>query len=119
MSEYQLQWLTAFAMTLAIEVPIYVLVLRKPMRGWAQPLFVGILAQCITHWAVWFVAPHWELSRTDYVLWLLLVELGVTLVEALWVALWLSGLGWKRALFWGLLVSLLANVVSTLIGVAR
>jgi hypothetical protein len=77
-------WLQAYALTLAIEVPIAVGLLwrRVPIREAAA---CALLATTLTHPALWYLAPRFE----PYATWVLVMEVLVFSVEA---AVWTSWL---------------------------
>ncbi|MBP6631736.1 MAG: hypothetical protein KBG28_13910 [Kofleriaceae bacterium] len=103
-------WLLAFVWTLAIELPVWVLVLAPPpARWWAAPaLALGLNA--LTHpllWLAWPIrAPYWWSVCTG--------EVAVVVVEAALAALGARAGGWsvRRAV----LAAVLANLASTLFG---
>ncbi len=97
------RWLVAFAITQAVETPIYVR--AQPGQRWPRRLAVAFGASAVTHPFVWFV------PRTlfgDWVVYVLVVEAFAVVVEALW----LRAFGVARAGWW----SLLANAASVAIG---
>lgn len=105
-------WFWAFAWTLAIELPIYAAILRRWTGAGPALLAIAIGVNVATHPALWFLMPRF----TPYMLWLIVAESLVVLVEAGLVALWLhrrgvGGAGWR-----GLLVAATANTVSTVVG---
>lgn len=91
-------WLIAFAVTQAVEVPLY---LRATERKWVA----AFGASLITHPIVWFLFPrywprgHWETMVACSVLFAVAVE-----------AAWLASFGVKRPIEW----ALLANAASFL-----
>ncbi len=92
-------WLTAFAFTQLIEVPIY-------LRATGGHFRVAFLASALTHPVVWFVFP--KLLPDHYVAMVTAAELFAWWGEAVW----LRHHGVERALLW----SLLANTASLCIG---
>ncbi len=105
--------LEAYLLTLAIEVP-FLLALAWALR-WVPGRRVrlaagGVVASGITHPILWGIWDH-VLVDLRYLDKVALLETGVVLVEAAVLA-WVGGLGWRR----GLLASLLANAVSTAVG---
>ncbi|MBL8913712.1 MAG: hypothetical protein JNM17_23625 [Archangium sp.] len=85
-------WLVAFALTQALEMPIY----WRISRSWR----VAFFASAITHPIVWFVFP----SLAAWIPWsavVLLAEGFAVVVEA-W---WLKSNGVERALFWSLVTN--------------
>jgi hypothetical protein len=105
-------WAWAFAWTLAFELPIYALILRRWVRGGWPMSAVLIGVNVATHPALWYLAPRFS----PYWLWVLTMETGVVLVEALLLTLYLGRqdvpLPWLRAL----LAAFVANALSTLLG---
>lgn len=95
--------LQALALTLALEVPVMLLLARRLPR--ARVLPVAAAASIITHPVAWHVASI--LSPAEYPVGVMAIEGGVVLTEALWYRLWLS-----RVFFQALAWSLAANAVS-------
>jgi hypothetical protein len=98
------RWLVAFAVTQAVEVPIYLLALRE--HPWRQRLWVAFMASVITHpiaWAMGFVLH-------PFVLHVIVAETFAVVVEALW----LRHHGVPRALWW----ALTANAASVAVFIA-
>ena len=58
--DYELQWARAFAITLAIELPMYTWLLRR--AGWSAPraLAGGFAANALSHPLLWFALPRFE-----------------------------------------------------------
>lgn len=118
--ELVLRWLVAFALTQAVECPIYVRVFRVRLP-------VAFAASAITHPLVCFVFPalwravylaavtahpSWALSADAYFVgYGALAEPFAVLVEAAWLA-WRARLPPRRAL----LASVAANTASGLLG---
>lgn len=106
------QWAWAFVWTLALELPIYALIVRRWVRGGLPLLAVLLGLNVATHPALWYLAPRFH----PYWIWVLTMETGVVVVEALLLTLYLRRhdvpLPWLRAL----LAAFVANLVSTLIG---
>jgi len=105
--------LEAWILTLAIEVPILVALayaLRWVLGRRVRLALAGVLASGVTHPILWGI---WEQVLLDWAYGekVLLLEAGVVLVEAVVLAV-PGGLGWWR----GLAASVLANTVSTAIG---
>lgn len=118
-------WLSAFAFTQAIEVPIYFVLLRGTGRSPARRLAIAFGASAITHPIVWWLLPRaWEslylaiaapstalrvaspLGR--FVARLVFSEAFAIGVEAAYLRAW----GLRRAPAW----SLIANVTSVALG---
>ncbi|MCO4745835.1 MAG: hypothetical protein KC912_13660 [Proteobacteria bacterium] len=107
------EWLPAFLITTAVEVPLVTWLLHRQL-GMAPAAVVALLAQLITHPTLWFVVPQFQ----PYLLWVAVAETGVIAVEAA-----LFGVALKRSLdpHWlrrAALTSVLANLVTTTIGLA-
>lgn len=100
-----LRWLVAFAITQAVETPIYVR--AQPGVRWPRRLAVAFGASAITHPLVWLAPREAFGSWIGYVL---AAETFAIVVEALW----LRAFGVARAGWW----SLLANAASVAIGLA-
>jgi hypothetical protein len=103
-------WLAAFLLTLAVEVPVAALLLRRTEPDRLRLVLLVVFANLATHPIVWFVVSQVALVGTaTYVL---LAEIWAIAAEALfyWVAL--RGLAARRAL----VVSVAANVSSFLVG---
>jgi hypothetical protein len=98
------RWLVAFAVTQAIEIPIYLLSLRD--RPWEQRLWVAFMASMITHPIAWAMG----LVLRPFVLHVIVAETFAVVVETLW----LRHHGVPRALWW----SLTANAASVAVFIA-
>ena len=104
-----IRWLSAFLLTQAVEVPIYVHALRGedgPPRRWPVALLLAFLASTITHPIVWFVMP--KLIPDRYLLMVAAAESFAIVSEAIW----LRAFGLRRALAW----AVFANASSVLVG---
>ena len=115
-------WLSAFALTQLVEVPIYLRALlqpspgaeseseaedqTKPQRSLAAALALAFAASAITHPVVWFVMP--KLVPGSWLRMVLVAESFAILTEAAW----LRAFGLRRALAW----AGLANAASVLVG---
>ena len=105
------EWLTAFVLTLLVEVPVVVVLLRRwSGEGVPRLLALAVLANLATHPSVWFVFTQLLLVGTPA--YTLVVEAWAFGVEALFYAVVVAGLGWRRAL----VVSLVANLASWVVG---
>jgi hypothetical protein len=98
-----LRWLVAFAITQAVETPIYMR--AQPDRSWPRRLAVAFGASAITHPLVWLVPRD---LFGDWVSYVLAAEAFAIAIEALW----LRAFGVTRAGWW----SLFANAASVAIG---
>lgn len=96
-------WLGAFLLTQAIEVPIYLAF--APSLPWPRRLLYAFGASTITHPILWFCLP-W--ASAPYVLLLVVAELSVVIVEIVW-GRWL---GVRRAVS----ASCVANMISLAVG---
>ncbi len=104
--EHAQQWLAAFALTQAFEVPVYALALSGAHRSRAEVFMVAFGASALTHPVVWFVMP-WLVGEP---LWLsiALSEVFAVGVEAAWLAAWKLRAPLRTAL--------IANATSFLVG---
>lgn len=97
-------WFSAYLLTQAVEVPIYLLATRG--QPWRARVMIAVAASTLTHPMVWFVIP--ALHFPSYEAYFVGAESFAVVVEAL--LLWSFGI--RRALLW----SLAANVGSVVIG---
>jgi hypothetical protein len=108
-------YLLALGITLATELPVAWLGFRAPLRrhgaGLARLALVFVVTHLFSHGTLWWT---WQLLPGTYAIKLLVGETGVWLVEAACYRLFLPGVSAPRAL----LVSAVANVISTAIGLA-
>jgi hypothetical protein len=98
-------------LTLAVEVPVVVVVARAVGLGRRPAIGAALLANLLTHPLLWFVAAPWMHDRWGLA-GVCIAELGVVLVEAAvytrrfgsvagsWLASWLALLA--NALSWGI-----------------
>jgi len=92
-------------------VPVVVVLLRRwSGEGVPRLLALAVLANLATHPSVWFVFTQLLLVGTPA--YTLVVEAWAFGVEALFYAVVVAGLGWRRAL----VVSLVANLASWVVG---
>jgi hypothetical protein len=140
-------WLRAFIDTNLFELPVYLALLFLTLR-WTKPLLAGLAVNTLTHPTLWYLVPYWDVpipgfahvaSRLAvepslppeesgaYLGWVLVVEIGVVLVEGLLIGLFLRSFGrapegerlpLRPCLAYGMLASLLANALSTAMGLA-
>lgn len=101
-------WGRAFALTLAVEVPL-VVALTKGTAPPFQRIALAVIANLASHPLVWFVFPELGL---DYHAWLGLAEAWAVLVETFVYMTQVPALGLRRAA----LVSLTANAASVAAG---
>lgn len=104
------EWFAAFVLTLVVETPIVVAVLRRGEPDLVRLALIAIIANLATHPAVWFVFTQLFLVGTpQYVLaaeaWAVAVEAAVYLVV-------IRGVGTRRAVT----ASVLANAASIVAG---
>jgi hypothetical protein len=108
-SEWLIPWLSAFGLTQAIEVPIYIRALRErePIDDRISVAFaIAFGASALTHPIVWFVMPR--LITGDWLTMVLVAELFAITAEAVW----LRAFGLPRSLAW----AAFANAASVLVG---
>jgi hypothetical protein len=98
------RWLAAFALTQALEMPVYARALG-PERTWALRLAIAFGASAITHPLVWFSHPLLGWPWLSYVV---AAEGFAVTVEMLW----LRRFGVPHAFWW----SLCANALSAGVG---
>ena len=100
-------WSRAFLLTLLIEGPIVVYGFKSvSMR---RRLLGFLLANCLTHPALWFIFPRFD----PYAVWLVAAESLVILIEwRVYAKLFRNICSQRHAL----LVSVVANVTSTVLG---
>jgi hypothetical protein len=103
-------WFIAFLITVAVEVPIVVVLTRGHPTGTLRRAVIAGFAQLVTHPLVWFVFPRLVglTGRSS----LALSELWAWLAEAAFYAAVLPGLSPAR----GLGVSAIANAASIAAG---
>lgn len=103
-------WFGAFVLTLVVETPIVVLVLRRSQPDLVRLALIAVIANLATHPAVWFVFTQLFLVGTpEYILaaeaWAVVAEAAVYLIV-------IRGVGARRAVT----ASLLANSASVMAG---
>jgi hypothetical protein len=108
---YVAGWLRAFAVTLAVELPLATWLLAPGGASVPRRVSLVFLANLATHPIVWFVFPELSLS---YPVNLCLSETWAVLIEALAFSTAMPALGVRRAFG----VSALANGVSYGVGLA-
>ena len=109
MSEWLVAWLSAFALTQAVEMPIYVRALRErpTVERLSHALALAFGASALTHPIVWFVMP--KLIPGDWLTMVIIAELFAITAEAAWF----RAFGLPRALAW----AGFANAASVLVGI--
>ena len=103
-------WFRAFLLTLAVEVPIAALLLRRFEPSWPRLLVLVIFANLASHPAVWFVFTQLLLIGTPE--YLVVAEGWAVTCEALFYWAAFRGLPVRRAI----VTSLAANAASFLVG---
>lgn len=104
------EWLAAFLLTLAIEVPIGLVLLRQAEPDLRRLFFLVIFANLVTHPAVWFIFTQLFLVGTPQ--YTLAAEAWAVVVEAIFYFVTISGLAPTRAVA----VAVVANAASFVIG---
>jgi hypothetical protein len=97
-------WALAFVVTLALELPVYALLLRRPL-GLARALAVAVALNLATHPLAWLATYRWGAR-------FFAVEAGVWLAEALLLFALARALGRRVPLHEALLAALAANALS-------
>ena len=101
-------WLSAFAFTQAVEVPLYVIAFRRSALHAARPrslatyALLGFAASAITHPFVWFFLP-W-IGGTPYAQMVLRAETFAIVVEGFYLFV-LGAFDLKRSLLWSLVIN--------------
>jgi hypothetical protein len=117
MSEYTQQWLVAYIWTLAIEVPLMVLILRRASQTMWVPTLLALVVNTVTHPTLWFVFPEFRALLPSYAAWVTVAEAFVWTGEALMLTLMMAPeVGLKRSVKVGPLAAVVANAASTAIG---
>jgi hypothetical protein len=101
-----LLWAVAFAWSIALEMPVYLLVLRRHVEQWWTPVAITLAVNAATHPAFWFVFPRFD----PYWQYVLAGEACVVFVETAIIAVVVRRIGIA------IVAAVLANLVSTLIG---
>lgn len=104
------EWFPAFLLTLAVELPVGWLLLRRHERGTLRLLAIVIFANLATHPAVWFVFTQLFLVGTPA--YLVAAEGWALVAETLLYLVAIRGLPLRLALG----TSLVANVASFVVG---
>jgi hypothetical protein len=105
-------WFAAFVLTVAIEVPIVVVLVRGVEPDVGRVAVLALFANLATHPVVWFVITQILLVGTlGYTV---VAEGWAVLAEALFYRVAIRGLGARQAF----LVALVANAASFLAGLA-
>jgi succinate-acetate transporter protein len=100
------EWLPSFLLTLAVEVPLVVLLLGRDRQDRVRIGALAVFANLATHPAVWFVFTQLFLVGT--VEYTLAAETWAVVVEAVFYVVAIGGLSFRRAA----VVSLIVNAAS-------
>ena len=103
-------WFAAFALTLAVEVPLVVAMLRRDEPSLARLGVLVVTVNLATHLAVWYVAT--QLFRVGTIEYVVAAEAWAILAEAVFYVAAIRSLTLARAV----LVSVIANLASFLVG---
>lgn len=103
-------WLVAFLLTLAVEVPVATLLLRRDEPNLLRAAALVVFANLVTHPLVWYVWSQVFLVGTPR--YVIAAETWAILAEAVFYAVAIRGLRPGRAL----LVAAVANVASFAVG---
>ena len=104
------EWFAAFVLTIAVEVPVVLFMLRRVEPDLPRLAILVIFANLATHPAVWFVFTQLFLVGTPA--FVVAAESWAIGIEAIFYALVLTGVGPRRALA----VALAANLASIVVG---
>ena len=104
------EWFVAFLLTLAVEVPVAVFLLRRAEPNLLRAAALVVFANLLTHPMVWFVWTQVFLIGTpEYVI---AAETWAIAAEALFYAVVIRGLGPGRAI----VIAVVANAASFAVG---
>jgi hypothetical protein len=103
-------WLVAFVVTLVVEIPIGIALLRRAEPDRARLGAIVAFANLATHPAVWFVFP--QVLTVGTVEYIVAAEAWAIAVEAVFYAVAIRGLAVRSAVT----VALVANAASFLVG---
>ena len=104
------EWFVAFLLTLAVEVPVAVFLLRRAEPNMLRAAALVVFANLMTHPLVWFVWTQVFLIGTpEYVI---AAETWAIAAEALFYAVVIRGLGPGRAI----VIAVVANAASFAVG---
>ena len=113
MSPLQKAWAVAFIWTLALELPVVVLLTRRGFRTWWGPCVAAAVVNLITHPSLWFSFPRFE----PYATWLLVAEGVVWTTEAaLLSVILMRRLPARQAWAHGTAAAVAANALTTAVG---
>ena len=103
-------WFAAFALTLAVEVPLVVALLRRQEPNVARVVVLVVFVNLATHLEVWYVAT--QLLRVGTLEYVVAAEAWAILAEAVFYVAAIRGISFGRAL----VVAGVANLSSFLVG---
>ena len=104
------EWFAAFLLTLAIEIPVAFMLLRRAEPDRPRLLLLVVFANLVTHPAVWVVFTQLVLVGTpEYTL---AAEAWAVAIEALFYAVTIRGISVRLAIT----VALAANIASFAVG---
>lgn len=103
-------WFAAFVLTLAVEVPIAAVLLRRTEPSWARLLLLIVFVNLATHPVVWFVVQ--QLFIDDTTTYTVVAEGWAVAAESVFYWAAFRDLPLRRAIA----VSIAANAASFLIG---
>lgn len=104
------EWFAAFALTIAVEVPLVVLLVRDQRIELARLLVVVVMANLATHLAFWYVFTQLlDVGTLEYVL---VGEAWAVAAEAVFFWAAFATLGLRRAA----LVAVITNAASFAVG---
>ena len=103
-------WFAAFALTLAVEVPLVLAMLRREEPDLPRLAVLVVTVNLATHLVVWYVAT--QLLRVGTIEYVVAAETWAILAEAVFYVAAIRGISFARAL----VVSGVANLASFLVG---
>jgi len=103
-------WFAAFALTVAVEVPLVLAMLRREEPDLARLGVMVVTVNLATHLVVWYVAT--QLLRVGTIEYVVAAEAWAILAEAVFYTAAVRGLSFGRAL----VVAAAANLASFLVG---
>jgi hypothetical protein len=103
-------WFAAFALTLAVEVPLVLAMLRRDEPSLVRLGVLVVTVNLATHLVVWYVAT--QLIRVGTIEYVVAAEAWAILAEAVFYVAAIRSLTLGRAV----LVSVIANLASFLVG---
>ena len=107
---YEQSFIISLVITLLVEIPVVFLLVKYVYKKVDKKgiIFAGVVASALTLPYFWFILPFYISDRTAYII---CGEFAIIVIEA-FIYFKILKLNFKQALF----VSLVANLVSTLIG---